>query len=163
MKYVLSMCLIALCTATGISQKSIDALFQKYADHDHVTKINFSGSFLNNFIEDEPKFKDSNIKNFRLLIFEKENLMTNTDQNVVVADLKRNKYEELMHIRSKDGDVDFYVKDSNDYITDLVMMVESEDHNILLELDGKIHYDVFDDIDINFEGSDHLKKIKRKN
>lgn len=163
MKHVISMCLIALCTATGISQSSIDALFSKYSKDENVTKLNFSGSFLNNFIDDEPKFKGSEINGFRMLIFEEGHSMTNTDQNVVIADLVANKYEELMHIRSKDGDVDFYVKDTNDYITDLVMLVESDDHHVLLELDGKIHYDVFDDLDIDFEGSHHLKQVKRRN
>lgn len=157
------MCLIALCTVTGMSQKSIDSIFEKYADTEEVTKINFSGNFLTNILQQDEKFHDSSIKNFRLLVLEEGQSLSSRDKSSVISELLGMNYEELMQIRSKGDKVDFYVKDNEDYVTSLVMLVQSDDQQIILDLDGKINYDVFNDINIEFEGSDHLKKVCKKN
>lgn len=163
MKNLMSMCLIALCTVTGMSQRSIDSIFEKYADNEEVTKVNFSGNFLTNILQQDDKFADSSIKNFRLLILENGNSLSSRDQSSVISELKGSNYEELMQVRSHGDKVDFYVRDNEDYVTSLVMLVTSDDKQIILDLDGKINYDVFNDINIDFDGSDHLKKVCKKN
>lgn len=162
MKTLLSMCLLALCTITGMSQKSIDNVFDKFADNEEVTKINFSGNFLTNILQQDDKFQNSEIDNFRLLILENGNNLSSLDRKSIISELQGSNYEELMQIRSKDAHVDFYVRDTDDYVTNLVMFVQDEEQQIILDLDGRIAYDVFDDINIDFEGSNHLKMVGKK-
>lgn len=163
MKYVISMCLIALCTATAISQRSIDNIFDRYADNEEVSKINFSGNFLTNIIQADGDHEDSSIDNFRLLVFENDQTISSLERKAVITELKSDRYEELMQIRDKDSKIDFYIKDSDDYITNLVMFIQSDDNQVLLDIDGNISYDFFNDVSIDFEGSDKLKYVNKKN
>ena len=75
-----------------------------------------------------------------------------------VTKLHKDKFEELMTVREGDTNVNFFIKEKKDMITNVLVLVKESDNFIMLNLRGKIKFSDLQKLDFDVEGSEHFKK-----
>ena len=74
-----------------------------------------------------------------------------------------NDYKELMVIKDSDANINFYAKNSQQVITDMIMVVNGKDEAIILSMTGVIDLNYVAKMgkSMNFEGMQYLEKMKK--
>lgn len=138
--------------------KAIDELFDKYSGKEGITCVNINGGLLTlaSWMDDDKDTKDmiKDLKNVRILAME-----NNTDVNInfykeIIASVPVKDYVELMTVKEKDEDVKFLVKQSDGFITELLMIVGGKD-NALISITGRIDPKNLSKMRKIVNGSDH--------
>lgn len=160
MKYILIAFAIIFASLNISAQKSIDALIKKYDDKKEVQIFTLNQDFLQFIASGMDKHK-SKFGKLKVLIFNKSQRLTPSEKSVILKDLDTSGFEQLMAMRKGDSDIVCYVIDDEDYIKNVVMLIEQEDQEIVLALDGKIHYQSLKDIELNVQGAEFLKNIDK--
>jgi len=154
--------------STGFSfaqSNSIQSFYKKYAGYENATDINVQGWVLklaSAFSEDEKAQNTlDKITQLRILIMEDENLVTYDDRKKLTRSLKKDKFEELLQVRDGGDKIDFFLREDGGQITNLLMVVNGKDGFILLSLEGLLNLEDIKDLNIDIEGSEHLKKLPK--
>lgn len=135
---VMSALILSLNTYAG---EGFDKLYTKYADSEEVTSINLTQSMIglaSKFIgEDDVDAKKllESVKGVKLLISESPNSKLKTDANTLV---KSGSYEELMKIKDGADNIRIMVQESGDIIKDVIVLVDSPDEFVFINLTGNI-------------------------
>ncbi len=131
--------------------------------------------FLDNFVEDREcskislsgnllSFKnkgdiDSKIEDFQLYIFDEDDYLSKKDVSSIKNEAHKSRLELLNMVRSDGNLIEIYVRDQDDYISDLFVMVQGDDSSILFHANGKIRYEDLKNLDIDFDGSEELRRL----
>jgi hypothetical protein len=168
--------IIALFAATflmsmqAFSQNdAIEKIFNQYVNDDNFTVVSISPKMFKmmskvnwNNVSADVKQTASQITSLRLLESEK-----NTQQIYKDAIQKLNlaAYEELMTVRDGGENVKFLVKENNNIISELLMLVGGENDFVLMSITGNIDLDKLAKLagTLNIQGMDKLKDVKKKN
>lgn len=161
----LLICFLGSTGFTFAQSKSIHNFYNKYAGFENATDINVQGWVLklaSAFSEDEKAQNTlDKITQIRILIMEDENLVTYDDRKKLIRSLKKDKFETLLQVKDGGDNIDFFLREEGDHITNILMLVNGKDGFVLLSLEGLLNLEDIKDLNIDIEGSEHLKKLPK--
>jgi len=151
------------------AQNIIDENFKHLKNHDDATHINITGKLFGmaaHFQDTEDEELNemaefvSNIEAFQLLALEQ--LTTASSEYQSGMNTVKNDYDELMTIRSKDGNFSLYVDESRNVVHELVGLGTSEDGFFVFSLTGEMDLEKVGEIasEIQMEGFNKMESIK---
>ncbi len=158
-----------LISVQAFSQSdAIGKFFSQYENDDNFTVVSISPKMFKMLskinwddVSADVKQTVSQITSLRLLETEK-----NAQQIYKDAARKLNlaSYEELMTVRDEGDNVKFLVKENNNTISELLMLVGSGDDFVLMSITGNIDLDKIAKLGetLNIQDMDKLKNIKKK-
>jgi hypothetical protein len=76
--------------------------------------------------------------------------------------IKADHYSPLIKLRQKGETVDIFVQEKNNYISEVLLIVQSQEEFILLNLEGKFRFEDLNDFDLDTKGGDHLRRLPEK-
>ena len=137
--------LIALTiTATVVyGQKSIDALFERYAGRDGFTTITINGNLLKLATclgdDNEENSIPPNITEIRILAQEDKNLKVDNFYDMVIKDLDLDRYEEFMRVKESNQDLRMLVRSEGNKFKEFLLIAGGED-NALIQIKGNMTF-----------------------
>jgi len=137
---------------SAISQNSeVNKLFDKYSGEEGYTSVDVSAGLFELFAEiesDDPEFDDfqnalKGLESLRLLVYSMEDGKGNMDEmnkffKEINSSIPFDEFKELMIIKDKDSNVNFYAKSDKQIIKEMVMIVEGPEEVVLLSLYGNL-------------------------
>ena len=153
--FFISLLLISVIAAYG--QKSIDALFEKYAGKDGFTTVTINGSLLklakcfDGDSADTDKLPKG-LTEIRILSQEDKALKVGNFYDMVIKDLDLNVYEEFMRVKDSDQDMRMLVRTEGKRLKEFLLICGGED-NAIIQIKG----------DMSIEDARKLAEDTRKN
>lgn len=157
----------AMFSLSVLAQESaLNKFFDKYEDEDNFISINLSTNLLNKMVSDkEAKAALEGIEKIKILAYSAkkgDNAGERYYEEVRNAIPKR-QFEDLMVIKSDEGQVNFKIHEEGDKVTELVLIAGSYEGFVLLSLLGDINLDklseLAENMDIDFDGMEHFKEL----
>ena len=142
--------LMALLPVTLLAQKGpVDKLFSKYSGEDGFTSVDIAKGLFELFSEieaDDPEFDEfqkavEGIESLRLLAYSIKDGAENLKEKFyddIKSSIPFDEYKELMVVKDKDANINFYAKSDKQVITEMLMVVDGDDEAVLLSLIGNI-------------------------
>ena len=90
-----------------------------------------------------------------------QNLASAGDVLALKQSILGNNYEPLIQIRDEGEFIDIYLRETDEVITHLFIMIEGESLTFI-NLSGHLQYEDLKDIDLDIEGLDSLENIPTK-
>jgi len=140
-------------------QKNIEAFYEKYAELENVTNINMNGTFLKMTCDSNDENIFNKITNLRVMVMEKTNQIDYRDLKTLRKDIRHKGFEDLIKVRDGQAQVDIMLREKDDLITNVLIIVNDVDGFVLLSLEGLFSLKDLKNWDIDVEGSEHLKKV----
>jgi len=141
MKRIITPLVLLVFTISLSAQSSIDRLFDKYQGMDGFVTVTVSGNFLKligEFDDDDEFFKNSDkIAVIRILAQEDDNMEVDNFYDLVMDELDKGGYEEMVRVNSSDSDMKIMVKAEGDIFTEFLVVAGGED-NAIIQIKGKL-------------------------
>ncbi len=135
---------VIMITATAVyAQKSIDALFEKYAGKDGFTTVTINGNLLKLAAcldENEEGSMPSDITEIRILTQEDENMKVENFYDLVIKDIDLSLYEEFMTVKESGQDMRMLVRTEGNQFKEFLLIAGGED-NALIQIKGNMSLD----------------------
>jgi len=132
---------VSLSVANG--QRSIDALFNRYAGRDGFVTITVSGNLLKltNLLDDDKEEKSlpANITEIRILAQEDENMKVENFYDLVIKDINIGDYEEFMRVKESDQDLRMLVRSEGNRFKEFLLIAGGED-NFIIQIKGNMTF-----------------------
>lgn len=149
-KLVLTLVLAVFALSANAQSSAISQYFEKYTEDTTFTYVNFSGKMFqmisNLELEDEAEQKlmqESLGKIKRVQVLAKDNGVDGRSMyNEAIKLVEGKNFEELMSVREEDKDIKFLIKENDNKIDELFMVMGGKDEFALLSIVG-------DGIDLN--------------
>jgi hypothetical protein len=167
--------LLAMPMALLAQKSSVDSFFSRYSDQKGYTSVEVTKGLFELFTEmdsDDPEFEDfrkavAGLESLKLLAYSAEKGSMETKEKFykdIMSSIPFNEYKELMVIRDSDANVNFYAKNNQQVITDMIMVVDGKEQAVILNLTGTIDLNYVAKLgkSMNFEGMNYLEKMKKK-
>jgi hypothetical protein len=166
--------LLVMPVLTYSQNATVDKLFDKYSGADGFTSVDISAGLFELFAEidaDDPEFEDmqnalKGLKSMRLLAYSIEGEKGNAaERDQFIDDIKKtvpfDEFKELMVVKDKDANINFYAKSNKQIINEMIMIVDGKDEAVLLSLFGEIDLNYMGKFasSMNMTGMEHLGKI----
>lgn len=141
MKNLIGTIAFLLISVSLNAQKSIDALFDKYAGKDGFVTVTINGNLLKLAAKaDNNKDAGSmpkNLSQIRILAQEDSTLKIDNFYTSVIKDLDLKQYEEFMQVKSYGQDVRMLVRTEGDNFREFLLIVGGKD-NALIQIQGNM-------------------------
>lgn len=146
--------------------KSIKSFYNKYKRYEEVTSVKMQGWVIRlaaKFTDDKDAKKVMRqISKLRVLTMENGNLVSPKDYHTLIQHLKKDDFEVLLKIREGGQTIDFYAREKDDTISDLLLLVNGQDEFVMISLEGQLRFEDIRNLTIDAEGSEHFEKIPIK-
>jgi len=144
MKRILIIFAFITAAIAADAQRSVDALFNKYAGRDGFVTFTLNGNLikLSDFLDDDDDNNNSKsgyITEVRILAQNKDNLNAGNFYNLAMKDINLNRYEEFMRVKKSDQDVRILVRTEGNKFKEFLLIAGGED-NILIQVKGDMSY-----------------------
>ncbi len=147
-------------------ESALNKFFDKYEDEDNFISINLSTNLLNKMVSDkDAKEALDGIEKLKILAYsakQGDDAGERYYQEVKKA-IPNKQFEDLMVIKSDEGQVNFKIHEEGDKVTELVLIAGSNEGFVLLSLLGDIDIDKLSELgesmDIDFGGMEHFKEL----
>ena len=170
-KVIINAFILIMISLSAFAQKDpVDKLFEKYSGKDGFTTVLISSKMFSIFSDmetgdDEINKMISNIESIKILATEDESLI-DPDINFykeIMDELSLDEYEELMVVKEKDQDVKFLVKEKEDVIVELLLVIGGKENNALISIRGIIDLKSISRLSksMNIEGLEKLEEIDK--
>lgn len=164
MRNVLLYSLLIFLPAMAAGQsRYITKFYDHYKSQEEVTNLNLHGFVVRlagNFVDDQDAKKVlRKVSHLRLLLMEDANLVHPQEYTSLVKGIKSDRFEELMIIREGSQRIEFFLRESGDTITDVLMLLRGEDEFLLLSLEGAFNFSDLNDLRIDINGGEHFSKL----
>ncbi len=141
MKRIITPLVLLVFTISLSAQSSIDRLFDKYQGMDGFVTVTVSGNFLKligEFDDDDEFLKNSDkIAVIRILAQEDDNMEVDNFYDLVMDELDKGGYEEMVRVNSSDSDMKIMVKAEGDIFTEFLVVAGGDD-NAIIQIKGKL-------------------------
>jgi len=144
-RFLFAFVIMAL-TVSGYGQKSVDALFSRYAGSDGFVTVTISGNLLKLAKalcnDDDDKDQDclpGNITSIRILVQEDDGMKVGNFYDLVERELDRKNYEEFMRVKESDQDVVMLVRAVGRSFKEFLVIAGGED-NLLIQVKGNMTF-----------------------
>ena len=145
MKRFILIPVILAITILGYGQKSVDALFNKYAGSDGFTTITISGNLIKliraldrDHCDDDPCWPED-ITTVRILAQNDHSMFEGNFYNMVENELDRRNYEEFMRVKNAHKDIVMLVRADGKRFKEFLIVASGED-NALIQVKGNMTY-----------------------
>lgn len=145
MKKVLLIIVISLTVTSLYAQRSIDALFDKYAGKEGFVTVTLSGDllkFASSLDEDTDDYDRSipaNVTEIRVLVQEDDNIQVDNFYDLVIKGIKVGDYEEFMSVKKTNQDLKMYVRAEGNKFREFLLVAGGED-NALIQIKGEMTF-----------------------
>jgi len=137
------LCFIGLLTCLSVvnAQKSIDNLFEKYANRDGFVSVSINGnllklaSMLDDDIDDDSL--PANISGIRIMAQEDEEMKVDNFYDNIIRDINISDYEEFMRVKESDQDLRMLVRTEGDKFKEFLLVAGGKD-NVLIQIKGNM-------------------------
>ena len=145
MKRLFLICVLTITTTIIYGQKSIDALFEKYAGRDGFVTVTLNGNLLKfaSCLDNESDNEDSlpaNISEIRILVQEDDELKVENFYDKIIRDIDLDSYEEFLRVKETDQDLRILVRSDGKKFKELLLIAGGED-NALIQIKGNMTYE----------------------
>jgi Domain of unknown function (DUF4252) len=142
MKRLLLFASLMILFPISYGQKSIDALFDKYAGKEGFTTVTINGNLLSlarcfDHDADKDFSMPAKISTIRVLSQEDKSLKVDNFYDMVVKDLNLSDYEEFMRIKESDQDLRVLVRQDGNKFREFLLIAGGED-NAIIQITGDI-------------------------
>jgi hypothetical protein len=141
-KFLLITVLSAIATVVS-AQKSIDALFERYAGKDGFTTVTISGDLLKFAAclddENDEDVLPAKITEIRILAQDDENLKVENFYDLIIKDIDLDKYEEFMRVKESDQDLRMLVRSEGRAFREF-LLIAGGDNNALIQVKGNMTF-----------------------
>lgn len=164
--------ILIMISLSAFSQRNpVDKLFEKYGGKDGFTTVFISSKMFSMFSDMEAGDDDinkmiKNIESIKILTTDDESLL---DPGInfykeIMNELSLDEYEELMVVKEKDQDIKFLVKEKEDIIVELLLVIGGKGNNSLISIRGIIDLKSISKLSksMNIEGLEKLEEIDEK-
>ncbi len=141
MKKLLFYVILTIVVSNTYAQKSIDALFAKYAGNDGFTTLTINGNLLKLFgcnADDNESSMPADIDEIRILTQEDKSIEVENFYDMVIKDIDLNLYEEFMRVKEKDQDVRMLVRAEGKNFKEFLLIAGGAD-NALIQIKGNMN------------------------
>jgi hypothetical protein len=159
---------LIVCGLTHILNGQTDPVsrvFNKYAGAEGFTTVNISGDMLKMAARMDPQDEDlqaiSKLEVVKILTQEHK-----TDEykdlnfyDEIYNELDKSLYKELMVVKDQDEHVNMLVREDNGIISEFLLIVSSDDENVLISINGEIELSELDKLSGSI-GQKHHDKLK---
>jgi hypothetical protein len=150
----------------------VSDLFAQYRNDERITKVTITSKMFSLFTEIDSEDEDtkelmeamSKLDGLKILVADED---SNVDYNAMYSNalkvVKDGDFETLMSVVDGGEEVEFMIKESSKgIISELVMLVSSDDNFVLLDLFGEIDLEQVSRLskNMNVNGMDKLKKLQ---
>lgn len=151
---------------------NISDLFNQYSNDERITKVTITSKMFSLFTEIDSEDEEtkelmeamSKLDGLKILVADED---SNVDYNAMYDNalkvVKNGDFETLMSVVDGGEEVEFMIKESSKgIISELVMLVSSDDNFVLLDLFGEIDLKQVSRLskNMNINGMDQLKKLE---
>ena len=160
--------------AIMLGQSGFDKLYNKYAGEEGFTSINiapelfsfFSSIDVSDSSEDVKSAQDAieQLSGLKMLVYEKPIEGVTID---FFSEIKKNidisSYTELMSVKDSESDIKFLAqKNSNNRLSELLMIISSEDEVLIMSMTGDIDLNTVSKLanTFNVDGMENLEKLE---
>jgi hypothetical protein len=141
MKRILGILVLLALMGISYGQRSIDRLFERYANNDGFVSLTISGNLLNLLKSDENEWNDNHwpdkITELRILIQEDKDSYIENFFELAKRDLDSQVYEEFMTVKKNHQDLKMLVRMDGDIIKEFLLIGGGED-NFIIQAKGSI-------------------------
>ncbi|MCB0625300.1 MAG: DUF4252 domain-containing protein [Saprospiraceae bacterium] len=134
--------LLLFAGALPAQSEYLQEFFDKYQSHNSVDEVELRAQIIDQ--ADDLLKEDSDLLEklsyLRILVMEDENAVDPADYRSLMAQIEADDYEELLHVRSEDTQVHFYLQEEGEKITDLVFVVNDATDFVLIFVQGDFDY-----------------------
>ena len=143
----------------------VSKVFNKYAGAEGFTTVNIPGDMLKMLAKMDPQDKDlqaiSKLQGIKILTQE-DKTAGYEDLNFydeIYNELDKTLYKELLIVKEQDEHVNMLVREDNGIIKEFLLIVSSNDENVLISIKGEIELSELDELSgsIGLKQSDKLK------
>ena len=142
MKRLLFLTVLMITASVLYAQKSIDALFDKYAGKDGFVTFTISGSLLKlvcNNDEENDNPVPAQITEIRILAQEDDSMKVYNFYDRVMKDINLDDYEEFMRVKKSDQDLRMLVRSEGHMFREFLLIAGGED-NALIQIKGSMTF-----------------------
>ncbi len=138
---LLSFIAFAFTLAAGAQSDPVSDIFDRYANKEGFTVINISGDLVKMISGGDKDDNDlrkltASVTDFRILVHEQDSDKEFPGfHNLIFDKLDKGAYKELMTVKENDQDVNIMMKEENEFISELLMIVSGDD-DVLMRLRG---------------------------
>lgn len=166
MRNLIIVVLFALLPGIAISQtKYIKSFYDKYKHHENVQDVKLQGWVLklaSSFSDESTATRIlNNISYLRVLIMDNGNLVGKKDYQKLLQSVRQDQFEELIRVKEKDKNIEFFIREDAEAISDVLILVNSADNFVLLSLEGRLHFSDLNQLNIEVDGAEHFKKLPK--
>lgn len=143
MKKLLLFFVLSITITIVYGQKSIDALFEKYAGSDGFVIVTINGNLLKLAAcldDDAESSMPADITEIRILAQEDDNIKVENFYDMVIKDIDLNLYEEFMRVKESDQDLRMLVRSEGKNFKEFLLIAGGED-NTLIQIKGNMSFD----------------------
>ena len=171
-RIIINAFILIMISLSAFSQRNpVDKLFEKYGGKDGFTTVLISSKMFSMFSDMEAGDDDinkmiKNIESIKILTTDDESLL---DPGInfykeIMNELSLDEYEELMVVKEKDQDIKFLVKEKEDVIVELLLVIGGKGNNALISIRGIIDLRSISKLSksMNIEGLEKLEEIDEK-
>jgi hypothetical protein len=137
--------IVILLTSLSVTngQKSIDALFNRYAGRDGFVTVTISGNLLKlACLLDDDREENSlpgEITEIRILVQENKEMEVENFYDLVIRDIYVKDYEEFMRVKESDQDLRMLVRSDGNRFKEFLLIAGGED-NFIIQIKGDMTY-----------------------
>jgi hypothetical protein len=140
------------------SQSKINTLLDDFKKQGDNFNIELDGDFIKWSDEKTANF-ETKLNKIRLVVFEKGKCLDKSTYQNIKDVVRASKFEDLLYVRDGNEKVEAFAKEAGDFITDLFLLITTDDQSIILNVSGKIKLDELKELDMDMKGFDKLKKL----
>ena len=171
MKKIIIIYVLAVITISLWSQSPADKVFDRYSGAEgfttvYITKYMFDlfKDMENNNVSDEMQEAISRLNSIKILATD-DDPETKTSINLydeVMKNLPQEEYKELMVIKEQDENVRFLIREKDDKVVELLLLVGSPDESAMISIQGDIDMKNIARItkSLSIEGMEKLEKME---
>ncbi len=170
MKYIIILFITAFSLNVQAQSDAIEKYFQQYIDNEDFTVVYISPKMFSliskldlNEVDNDPEAKAvmetiKDIKGLRVLKTDVNSLVRYKE---AMKTINTKEYEVLVTVRDKDQNVNIWVKEDADKISELLLLVGALDEFVMLSFVGDIDLDKISKLanNIDISGAEHLEKV----
>lgn len=146
--------------------KVVQRFYDQYRGLENVENIKLRGwmlrmaSNLSDSADDAQLLRK--ISNLQILTTEDVSLINKQDRQSFLKNLREDAFEDLITIQKGEQLVEMMIREDGDMITDFILMVSGESEFLLINMEGGLKFSDLNDLNINIEGAEYLKKLPEK-
>lgn len=158
--FIMLLCTVSMSFA---QTKAINQFYNKYKNLENTERFQLGGFLLRlaaGFSDDEEAEQwMKKISSLRIMTIENGNPVSVNDYNELVKNVKKEAFEDLMMVKEHGKRIQFLVREKDEKITDLLLLVSGDDQFTLLSLEGLLKFSDLNNLNIDINGEKEFHRL----